>query len=144
MTIRITRWSSDTCECVIEFSWDDSVPENERTGRVKNYINRCLAHESINSEADRFRTALEENQRKNKAHSTILEKATTSSLYELDQQTNQRQLKSGITLSWEFSGSAPNRVMTLKYNGVELTEAQKNSFRTHLNNKFGAGKVKLA
>jgi hypothetical protein len=141
--IKITRWSSDVCECVIEFSWDDSVPEDQRTGRVKNYVKKCSAHKAINSDADRFRSALEENQRKNKAHAAILEKATNS-LYELDQQSGQRQLKSGITLSWELSGNPPNRVMSLKYDGVDLTATQKNNFQTHLNSKFGAGKVKLA
>jgi len=26
MSKRITRWNPDSCECVIEYSWDDSDP----------------------------------------------------------------------------------------------------------------------
>jgi hypothetical protein len=145
MTIKTTRWTSDVCGCVIDFTWDDSVPQEEITESVKNYVSKCPAHSALEGVDDqtRFNSAIEENQRKNRAHKEILD-AAPSSLYELDSQSGQRQLKSGINLSWELTGEAPNRVMALYYSGINLTQTQKNNIQNMLDNKFGAGKVKLA
>lgn len=144
MTIKTTRWTSDVCGCIIEYTWDDSAPQGQETLTVSNIINTCPAHSSPSLPTDnaRFDSALEENQRKNKAHKDILDNAPTG-LYELDG-SGQRTLKSGITLSWEMTGEAPNRIMTLSYSGITLTPAQKNNIQNFLDNKFGAGKVKLA
>ena len=143
MTIKTTRWASDVCECIIEFTWDDSLSENERTLKVKNYINRCQAHnEQLPNDTSRFETALEENQRKNKAHADILKNGPTG-LYDLDP-SGSRQLKSGLKISWQWEGTAPNRILSLSYSGIGFTQTQKAALEKVLSNKFGEGKVKLA
>ena len=30
MTVKTTRWSPDTCGCVLEYSWDDALPQEAR------------------------------------------------------------------------------------------------------------------
>ena len=30
MAIKTTTWSPDTCDCVLHYSWDDEVPQDER------------------------------------------------------------------------------------------------------------------
>ena len=44
MATRTTRWSPDTCDCIVEFTWDDSVREDQRTHTLSNVINKCPAH----------------------------------------------------------------------------------------------------
>jgi hypothetical protein len=75
----ITTWRPDTCECVIHYSWDSEVPEEQRvhtpveevlatTGEI---IKRkvCAAHsgviESEGKHLEHHDKVLEENQRKN-------------------------------------------------------------------------------
>jgi len=142
MVTKITRYSPDTCSCVIEYSWDDTQPESTRTHTLANYINKCPAHTVLATDQDRWNAVFEENPRKNQAYQHILDNSPTTSLYDIVNGT--RQLKNGITFSWSWSGTAPNRVLTISYTGITLTTAQKNSIQTFLNTRFGAGKVLIA
>lgn len=144
MTIKTTRWTSDVCGCIIEYTWDDAAPQGQETLQVSKVIEACPAHSSpqLPTENARFNAAIEENQRKNKAHAAILEVSPTG-MYDVDQ-SGQRQLKSGITLSWELTGEPPDRVMTLSYSGITLTPTQKTNIQKQLDSRFGEGKVKLA
>jgi hypothetical protein len=59
--MRTTRWSPDTCDCVIEYNIDE-------TGNTtfKNTVKTCPAHSKHHGKTDHFSVVLEENQRKNK------------------------------------------------------------------------------
>lgn len=140
MTIRTTRWSPDTCSCVIEYTWDDTQPEATRTHTLDNYVNRCAAHSLLASDTDRWNAVFDENPRKNNALQTSLDNGPTA-LY--DTVDNSRQLKSTITYNFSWTGVAPNRVLTISFTGVNLTNQQKNTITTALNNRFGIGKVTL-
>lgn len=54
-----------------------------------------------------------------------------------------RTLKEGITIDFEWTGSAPNRVIRMIIKGVTLTQTQFNTLQTRLDNRFGVGKVIL-
>lgn len=138
MTIRTTRWSPDTCSCVIEYTWDDTQPEQTRTHNLDNYITRCPAHSALANDTERWNTILEENPRKNIALQASLDNGPTT-LYDLID--GQRQLKQNITYSFSFSGTAPNRVITISFIGVSLTNTQKTTIRNALNTRFGTGRV---
>lgn len=59
---RITRWSPDTCGCVIDFEWDDensSIPH-----KAKNIISECEAHKGLDKDSC-YLSVLEENKYKN-------------------------------------------------------------------------------
>ena len=142
MAIKTTRWSPDTCSCVIEYTWDDAVPQASRVHSLDSYITKCVAHASLSTDTDRWNCVLEENPRKNFANQTVLDNGP-SSLYDL-QQDGSRTLKNGITLNWTWSGTAPNRVLTISYTGITLTTNQKTQAQNWLNNRFGVGKVILA
>lgn len=141
MTIQTTRWSPDTCDCIIEYQWDDTELADTRTHTLGNYIRKCVAHASLASDTTRYQTVTEENPRKNLTYQGMLDNGPAS-LYDI-QQDGTRTLKNGITFSWTWSGTAPNRLLTISYTGVTLTGAQKNTAQTWLNNRFGAGKVIL-
>lgn len=139
MVINITRWSPDTCGCIIEYSWDSTQPESTRTHTLDNFINVCSFHQGLADDPTRWNTVLEENPRKNLTYQGILDNSPTANLYDIVNGT--RQLKAGITFNFSWSGTAPNRVLTISYTGITLTTQQKNSIQTWLNSNFGVGKV---
>ena len=141
MTIKTTRWSPDTCTCSIEYSWDDTVAESIRTHSLSNIVQKCSAH-SILTDTNVFTTVSEENPRKNQALQNILDNSPTTALYDIV--NGIRQLKPTISYNFSFSGTAPNRVLTVSFTGISLTTTQKNTLQSALNTRFGSGKVLIA
>ena len=128
----VTRWSPDTCECIIEYNDDLSL------SRV---VQACDAHKG-GTESTTFNAVLEENPRKNKSFKEILDNAPPG-MYDTDPESGARLFKKGITVDFEWSGVAPNRMLQLVVKGISLTANQKNAVQAKLDNKFGAGKVIL-
>jgi len=60
--IRVTRWSPDTCDCVLEYEWDDAQNENERVHTFKGAIQLCNHHKTLAKPYDKV---ISENTRKN-------------------------------------------------------------------------------
>jgi hypothetical protein len=82
MTIQTTRWSPDTCKCVIEYEWDDKVPQREREHNVARIVRVCKAHEALDagieakimeSTKNIFDNVLSENRLKNHTLRKVLE-----------------------------------------------------------------------
>ena len=138
MTIHTTRYSPDTCACVLEYSWDDTEPETTRTHTLTTFVNRCPAHSILATDTDRWNTVFEENPRKNIALERTLANAPTT-MYDLAGTT--RTLKPTIIYNTVWSGTAPNRVLTISFTGITLTSTQKTTIRNALNTRFGTGRV---
>ena len=141
MVITTTRWSPDTCTCVVEYSWDTSLSEASRTHTLSNVINKCPAHSSLTN-AEVYSVLTEENPRKNQSLRNILDNSPTTALYDII--NGIRELKPSIVFNFSFSGTAPNRVLTISFTGITLTTQQKNTLQTALNTRFGSGKVLIA
>lgn len=45
MAMKTTRWRPDSCKCVLEYSWDDSVPEAEREHLPTTVVEACERHD---------------------------------------------------------------------------------------------------
>jgi len=141
MTIRTTRWANDTCDCVVEYTVDDSVPQDNMVPTLSTIVNKCSFHSSLPSDTDVWNALKEENPRKNNALQHILDNGPAG-LSDIVGST--KILKQGITYNFSYSGIAPNRVLTVSFTGITITPAQKTTAQTFLNNKFGVGKVILA
>jgi hypothetical protein len=145
MTIQHTTWSPDTCDCVLEYTWDDSKPEEEQTHSIS-FINKsCNSHKNLlPNAAVTYSCVLDENNKKNKTLQTALENAPTQ-LADIftgsDGTTQYYKLKDNIIFSFSFSGTAPNRILTVSFIGVTLTNQQKNTLQNKLNQVFGNGNV---
>jgi hypothetical protein len=63
--IQTTRWSPDTCGCVIEYSWDSDVAPEARVHTFKKTVEVCPAHAAHKDLNTHYSTVLEENRRKN-------------------------------------------------------------------------------
>lgn len=128
----VTRWSPDTCQCVIEYNADLSL------SRV---VQACAAHQG-GTEATVFNTVLEENPRKNHSLKEILDNAPAA-MFDVDVESGERVFKRGITVDFAWSGVAPNRMLLLTVTGITLTANQRNALQAKLDTRFGAGKVTI-
>src|SRR5687768_11012055 len=123
MAIHITRWSPDTCDCILEYSWDDATSEAERVHTPTSTVQRCTAHQPLPNVNSVFNAVLDENPRKNLGLDEILQNAPNTNWFDVDPQSGTRIFKNNIRPVWTFSGTAPNRVLTLTFQGITLTTA---------------------
>ena len=138
MVINITRWSPDTCACVVEYTWDSTQSESTRVHTLSNVVSKCPAHQAL-SDSTIYSTLVDENPRKNTALQTVLDNSPTTALYDIV--NGNRTLKPTIGYSFSFTGTAPNRVLNLSFTGITLTTQQKTTIQTALNTRFGSGKT---
>jgi len=126
MAIQITRWKPDTCDCTIEYEWDDTVPPESRTHTFNNLVDKCSAHSAL-GDSSVWSALIDENPRKNK---------TVAIIYDLLSTQNK---KNAFLAAFTFDFDA-NRVLLLHSNG-SLTQQEKNNAQNALNTQFGTGKV---
>lgn len=67
MTIQTTRWRPDTCKCIMEYQWDDTVPQDQRTHSVSKIVEACPIHTGQPDKETHYNIVKDENQSKNKA-----------------------------------------------------------------------------
>ena len=139
MTLKTTRWSPDTCTCSVDYSWDDSLGDSERIHNLSKVIQRCPAHQAL-SDDDTFSSLMDENPRKNISLAHCLEHGPPALFDTID---GTKQLKGNLSFNRSWSGTAPNRILTISFTGINLTTQQKNGLQTALNARFG-GKVLIA
>jgi len=104
-------------------------------------ISRCSAHTALADNTTVFNTLMDENPRKNSTLQTAIDNLATQ-LSETGAAGG--TLKNGITYNFSYTGTAPNRTLTVSFTGITLTTAQKNALQNALNTKFGAGKVTVS
>lgn len=125
MAIHNNKWWPDTCDCCIEFSFDDELADPVVTPEIAHH--KCAAHAGETTPLGVWNVIKEENQRKNITLGQA--KAIKTTL------TDQDLMK--VTWSWDA-----NRNITLYLHGI-LTTAQVAAGQTWCNNRWGVGKVVL-
>ena len=135
--LTITRWSPDTCGCVIDFEWDRDLLATSRVHTGKNIVKDCPDHSGLKTPTAFYDAILDENQRKNKVRQDILE--NVSALAET--KDGELTFKDGITLSWSWEGKDDERILHLTVTGFTLNQGQKNAITTIANSRFGIDKV---
>ena len=65
--INTTRWSPDTCGCILEYTWDTEAPDGQRSHTFKTAVRVCQTHAALGHVAGltHYSAVLDENQRKN-------------------------------------------------------------------------------
>lgn len=131
---KITRWSPDTCECVIEYEWDDSVPEDQRTHTPKTFVNICDAHKNLAQLASRFDQVTDENQTKNFVLGELIDSVPEIREEVTDNEGKTHyELKRGVKYEWSFD---QDRKLEVSLRGVDLSTAKKTAITNLLNQKF--------
>ena len=122
--LRVTRWSPDTCDCVLEYEWDDAEPENTRVHKFKAMVVKCPAHLNLPPK-DQYNQVVLENTRKNK----VFAKA--------------KKIKPELTpddYKWSFD---TNRKLKVNFKG-KMVGAEKKQLKDLCDIEFGLGKVEVA
>lgn len=139
--IRTTLWKPDTCSCEIEYSWDDTVPQDQRVHTPVRSVRKCAAHAAATTPVVHHADLMDENPRKNKAEARLLAAfpAVLGFSY-TDPETGQTSTKlKPDAYTYAITGGRGSRVIHLTIN--YLSAAQKTAVQTWCNNNLGAGKV---
>lgn len=141
MTIQTTRWSPDTCGCVIEFQWDDTVAPELRTHTHKSTIKACSAHTAQKDINTHFPTVLEENQRKNKC---IYEMGKAAGVnMDLTQDSTEAEVKAFHSFVEKFNYSFDaDRVLQVSHPTFNTTLAKTN-LETTLKTNLSSTKIRV-
>ena len=124
----MTIWKAATC----------GTTQNDRVSCIidlntESFIVTCPAH-NILSLANRERLNALENENKRgwgNVQQEILAAAPNQAPSILDQ----------INITWQWTGTAPNRVLNVTVTGISLNTPQKQNVQNKLDNRFGAGNV---
>lgn len=131
--IRTTRWSPDTCGCVLEFEWDDALPPEMRTHSPSRVVTACPAHQG-KTVTEAFAAVGVENRRKNAAFAHLLENFPALVASTLDEEGNQIRTLRGVAFRFDS-----NRVLRLAISGATL--AQRIAIRAALRNALPEASV---
>lgn len=137
MAIKTTRWTPDTCAdppCIVDYTWDDTVPQDSRTHTVSAVVQRCVLHAPIATATAHFAALQDENPRKNKLIALLVAQFPTAV------RTNAAGdfLGFNVAVHRFFSTS---RVLILAI--PSLTALQISSLQTLIDTTFGAGKIRV-
>lgn len=127
--IQTTRWSPDTCKCVIEYVWDDATDESKRTHTVSEIVSRCPEHPHANINAV-YNAVVAENRGKNE----MLEEVKKSFPELTDANGNLKD----DAVAWDFDGQR-----NLVLNIPSLSRTQKDNFQASQGARIGQGKIKV-
>ena len=130
--LKITRWSPDTCGCILDYEWDDSLDENSRTHTIKNIIKPCAAHANLSDKTEHYGKVLEENQRKNNLLGAIVENVVgVSEETTQNDDSKVKQLKLGKEYRFSYDDE---RNLVVELSG--FTNSEKTAVVSLANNLF--------
>lgn len=129
--IRITQWKPDTCDCVIQLSWDDAVPVDSIVHTMAS-IKKCSIHDPL-ADADAYAAVKDENTTKNVVLGHIHENHSDIVDVNID---GSKSLKEGIVYDWSFDQS---RKLQVDVKGVDKATAQ--AIAVTISSELGIGKV---
>lgn len=131
MAIHRTRWSPDTCGCVVDYEWDDADPAEGRAFTLVGVVARCPAHGQL-PPAGLWGQVRDENLRKNRVFGRVLEQPGLSKQGAAD-------LADGIEYAWSFDDK---RVLHVEVKGA--TPAQRQAVQRAADSDHGGGKVRVS
>lgn len=130
--IQITRWSPDTCSCVVEYQWDDSDLIENRQHILSKVVNKCIAHQEYADEIV-FSTITDENKRKNIVLNEIFSNIPSLSFIN----NEGKVIYDEKSVNWQFD---QGRKLIISTN-LKLTE--KTKVKNLLKNKFKTNEVEI-
>jgi hypothetical protein len=122
--IRTTQWKPDTCGCILEYDWDDSLPDNDRICTLSKVISQCPEHSRISTGLDIYNQVLRENRAKNRALALA------------------QSINNEISLDdylWSFK---TDRRLSVSFLG-KLTAAQKTQLQNICDSELGEGLIEV-
>lgn len=126
MVLKRTRWTFDTCDCIITYEWDDNGNDQEKKVHTLYGVNRiCDAHKIVHNTlgaTELFNKTREENTRKNKVLKCLIESSNDLGKTETDKAGNIIVVvKPNLDFEYEFTGSpldVGGRTLEVKFKDV--------------------------
>lgn len=134
--IQRTKWSPDTCSCVVEYEWDDSVSEELREHIPVASI-KCEIHKDKETHEDVYLSLMAENQTKNIALAEVLTSNEKLQEVTVDKDGNEViEFKQGTQPEWEFDQDR-NLIITTK----QLDETEKGDTQEAVDTKVSESPI---
>jgi hypothetical protein len=128
--ITTTRWSPDTCDCVLEYEWDTDSPEDTRVHTFKNIERKCDSHAGLNQDHAHYDHVVKENQTKNKMIQKIMDHVPRLKKQRQDERGNTvQELDPSVEYRWSLTGKDHQRQLQVELKGVTLTKKEKDDLK---------------
>lgn len=134
MALKTNIWKPDTCNCIVEYEFDDSLSIDQVTHTIKNSISKCSIHTDEPTLQDHWNALRNENPKKNRAWRLLLNNAPPEMIKTNDE--GEIEFKRNIIITWMWSGTRPNRVLTINLKGYTLTQAQINFVNNKIDQEY--------
>ena len=121
MAIRIQNYAPDTCTCVVQESWDDSLPSDQVVYELVSVLHRGDEHAAI-VDGSLHAVLYEENRRKNKAWGKAIELSN----------------KVGDRVAWSFNAA---RTLLVSFPQDNVPASVKTQIQAWCDSNLGIGKV---
>lgn len=143
--IKTTRWRPDTCECVLEYSWDDSVSQNKREHINPVAVQTCEAHKALASHSAKYTAVSEESTNRQKALE-IIKASLPDHVQERTQDdgTVVTEFKPGLSPTHAFGDNFVGNGRVLQMAVPAIDNAIKADLETEFDSNIGAGKVEVS
>lgn len=141
MVKKITRWSPDTCDCVLEYEWDTEDELDSREHTFKNSVKECSAHSEVSLEK-KYPVVLSENRTKNKILKEVIDSVESLRQEVIEKGESRFELADGVKYKYSFSGTGENRVFDFEFTGKDLKKSEKDIIKGIVDSKH-SGKAKL-
>lgn len=135
--LTVTRWSPDTCACVIEYEWDTETTEDNRIHKFHR-VEKCSEHSGVVEDNHVFLHVLKENRSAMAAFAALHRIPRLVRQVTMADGSPGLELKPGIASVRTFSGKDHQRRVRHKINGVTLTPAEKLQVAQHMKDHLTA------
>jgi len=127
--IKTTRWSPDTCKCVMEYEWDDTVAEDQRQHAFTRVVSKCDYHSGMGEDQEHYDHVVHENNAKNRVHAEILKNQRLTRVRKNERNEDVTELAEGVEFQWHFTGKDRDRELIVQVKGAQLTEQEKQKLK---------------
>jgi hypothetical protein len=143
--IRTTKWRPDTCGCEIEYSWDDSIPQDQRTHSISKVNSVCVLHpQHAGDPVNHFVALLDENSSKNIAMGILADNFPAIVKDVLDEDGNavgKRFTKNAAPVASSNPPKQGSKIRTPVISVPALDQPSKDQYQALLDQRLGVGKV---
>jgi hypothetical protein len=144
--LKKTTWSPDTCSCVIDYTWDSRVSEDDRKHFFKDMISTCPAHKHVGDGLSIFSIVVDENSRKNIFERIAMQNVEKHLLDESEIDENGKPLikwRKGVRYEFKFEGTAPQRIVNVRVAGANFHNDFIARLQSLADKEFGIDKLNV-
>lgn len=139
--IKTTTWHPDTCDCIIEYTWDTEESEEVRTHDYKRVTRACAVHAGLVDGKKIHDEVKDENFRKNMVLHEVTSKHASLRNEILDDDGNVTgHVPNENAVGWRFD---ENRKLIVSIKGERLNSGQKKTLKDDVAKKFDSQKFDI-